>query len=141
MYTNKVIEELEVMFEEIVSLGKETDVMFSEMLIGAVERNHTIIRNNKNVVVTEDILWFEVQNLGSDCEAGKYLATIYPEFFEKTKLRQGKVSTMEQFVNTNLGINALQMSLVDIIKLVKGVCKMMIDEQAKCGCENLEKGE
>jgi hypothetical protein len=131
MYTDKVIGELEVMFEEITSLGNETDKMFSDILLGATERNHTITRNGRQVVTTEDILWFEVQNLGSDCDAGKYLSTIYPDFFAKTKERQEKVSLMEQFVNIELGINALKMSLIDIIKLIKGVCKMMIENDKK----------
>ena len=131
MYTTQTFQKLEEYFVKIDSLGAETNQLFSDYLVNSKERTHTITRNGKLVEVTEDILWYEVQNLGSQCEAYEFLKSLYPYFFAKTEEREATIVEMEKFAQAELGINALKMSLIDIIKLATGVAKKVYEEEGQ----------
>lgn len=73
--------------------------------------------------VTEKMLWDEVWNLSADSDAGRFLRKKYPEAFERSDEANKKAVELREFTLGELGIDAQQIKLSDIIKLTQALIR------------------
>jgi hypothetical protein len=109
------------LYDELEAL-KETS---SELIKSAKEN-----RNNKILVkraggaeteVTEDMLWTEVYHLGDKTEGYEALKNRYPEAFSASDEVNKKLEEIQKYTNVELGIDALQIKLSDILRIVEAL--------------------
>lgn len=125
MIKKENIAQLEVFYKEINETKAKLDSEYSNAYEGSSERKQKIIRKfdgiDKEVEAPEDKLWFEVMNLGVNCDAGKVLKNIYPNVFDAVDKHEKVVSDLNDYCLKEIGIDPLKLSLLDIIKIVDGV--------------------
>ena len=115
----KFTKQLENYDKQIHKLAEDINKLYSPIIATAKERKHKITRNGKEVEVREDALWYELRNLGLESEAGKFLYEKYKEILDLDIKHKNLVKEMEDYCIKEVGINPLQMSILDIIKLIK----------------------
>lgn len=122
MFTQEKIEKISKFYEEIEILKSALDNEYVIAFEGSDERKRdTPTRKD----VPENNLWYEVQNLGDNCEAGKLLREIYPKVFECADNYNRKVSEMNAYSLKELNIDPLKITFLDIIRIAKGVKDMV----------------
>lgn len=124
MFTQENVEKLEKFYSEISKLEDEFTTQYSLAIEGAKERKHTINRNEKDVEVTEDTLWYETNNLGANCDAGAFLKEKYPQVFELAEKQNTLTNEMHEFSLKELNINPTKIRMIDIIKIAQGVSNL-----------------
>lgn len=121
--TKKQIKELKKIYNE----KKKTEQILSEQIRVAQDRYSDkkvkFKREGKRIEVTEKILWTEVYNAGTDCQAGKILSEKYPEIFTLYEKDKKLASDLNKFTVENWSFFFNQMSLVMLIDLVKALIK------------------
>ena len=123
-YTNEKIEKLQDFYNKLEEIKTELNSEYVNAKEGASEKVHKLTRNDKEVEVSEDMLWYEVENLGSNCEAGTILQPKYPKVFELSKQYDETVHAMNAFSIKELGVDPLKVSLIDIIRIAMAVKEM-----------------
>jgi hypothetical protein len=122
MFTQEKIDTISKFYEEIETLKSILDNEYIKAFEGSDERKRdTPTRKD----VPENNLWYEVQNLGDNCEAGKLLREIYPKVFESADNYNRKVSEMNAYALKELNIDPLKITFLDIIRIAKGVKDMV----------------
>jgi hypothetical protein len=122
MFTQEKIDTIAKFYEEIETLKSILDNEYIKSFEGSDERKRdTPTRKD----VPENNLWYEVQNLGDNCEAGKLLREIYPKVFESADNYNRKVSEMNAYALKELNIDPLKITFLDIIRIAKGVKDMV----------------
>lgn len=121
-YNKENINKLSELFAEIATLKAEIDEEYTKVSANADKRKLEVVRKDgKKQEVNEDLLWFEVKNLGAQCTAGVALKAKYPRIFELTEAHNKKVSEMEAFSIKTFGIDPVKLSMVDIFRIVDGI--------------------
>jgi hypothetical protein len=125
MITRENIKKLEEFYKQINDSKATLDSEYSNAYEGSNERKQKIMRkiDGKDVEVEapEDKLWYEVINLGTNCDAGKVLKPIYPKVFEAVDIHEKAVADLNAYCIKEIGIDPLKLSLLDIIKIVDGI--------------------
>lgn len=121
MYTKENVEKLVAYFEKIKELKEPMTEAFSKAVEASKEKTFTVHRKGKDVEATGQHLWYEVQNLGADCEAGSVLKPLFPEVFDLSQKYNTTVNEMNAFCVKTFGINPEQMSIYDIFRIVIGI--------------------
>lgn len=121
MFTNENISKLENIYERIDTVKTRLSHEFSLALEASKDTEFEIERKGEKSNVTGATLWYEVQNLGADCDAGKILKPIYGEVFTQSEKYDELVKELNDFSKTELGIDPLQMTLLDIVRISKGI--------------------
>ena len=101
------IDELKLQQTELIKLAQ----------VGQQEKKHTL-RNNE---VTEEMMWYEVYNLGADCEAGKILRKEYPDVFTVVDELNSLSLELKKYLKEEIGVDSDRMTVLDIVKIVKSV--------------------
>ena len=109
------IETLQKIYDEIESLKEKESELLKQAQIGAEERKMTL----REQEVDESIGWYEVFNLGADCEAGKILTERHPEVFAASKATQEKFNELKTYAQEHFQVDPTKMSMLDVIKLIK----------------------
>lgn len=86
-------------------------------------------RDGTKQEVTEKMLWEEVWNLSADSEAGAHLRQAYPDAFEKSEAAERKVAELRAFTLAELGIDAQQLKLSDIVRIVDALVDYKLNER------------
>jgi hypothetical protein len=125
MITRENIKKLEEFYKQINDTKAVLDSEYSNAYEGSKERKQKIMRkiDGKDVEVEapEDKLWYEVTNLGVQCQAGQVLKPIYPKVFEAVEIHEKAVAELNAYCIREIGIDPLKLSLLDIIKIVDGI--------------------
>lgn len=109
------IEKLQTIYDEIESLKTQESEALKVAQEGAAEKKITL----REQEITQDLAWYEVMNLGSDCEAGTALKAIYPEVFEASTQTQAKFDELKKYAQEHFQVDPTKMSMLDVIKLIK----------------------
>lgn len=110
-------ETLEQYYIDIDALKKEQSGLLKQAQEGADSKFHS--REGKSV--SEEMLWYEVFNLGEDCLAAQTLKPIYPEVFEVSKTLNEKSLELKKYLKETLDVDSEKMTVLDIVKIVKAV--------------------
>jgi hypothetical protein len=125
MITKENIQKLEEFYKQINDSKATLDSEYSNAYEGSNERKQKIMRkiDGKDIEVEapEDKLWYEVQNLSVNCDAGLVLNKIYPKVFEAVETHEKAVAELNAYCIKEIGIDPLKLSLLDIIKIVDGI--------------------
>jgi hypothetical protein len=125
MINKENIQKLEEFYKQINDSKATLDSEYSNAYEGSNERKQKIMRKieGKDVEVEapEDKLWFEVMNLGVNCDAGKVLRVVYPKVFDAVDTHEKAVAELNAYCIKEIGIDPLKLSLLDIIKIVDGI--------------------
>ncbi len=124
MFTQEKINTLSEMYIELEKIKEDLDNAYEPVSFTAKDKEYTLVRNGKEVKETEDVLWYEVRNLGRNCEAGKILEPIYPQIFELSDLYNVKVQNISAYSMKELKLDPLKISFIDIIRIVDGITEM-----------------
>jgi len=121
--------------QELSSEHSRVSEVASEQLKTAQDRGyenkHKVVRNGKEVELTERVLWDEVFYLGAECEAGKLLQGIYPEVFKSFKIQNKLADDLNSFTYKEFGVSANKMRVADFIRLAEEMFTLLIDEKVK----------
>jgi len=123
MFNKDNIKTLENIYERIETVKERLTYEYSLALENTKDRDFDIERKGVKSTVTGATLWYEVQNLGQNCEASKILKPLYPLVFELAKEHDVLVKELEVFSNTELHINPTAITLLDIVRIVNSVIK------------------
>ena len=123
MFNKKNIKTLENIFERIETTKDRLTNEYSLALENTKDKDFHIERKGVKSTVAGNVLWYEVQNLGKDCEASKILKPIFPLVFELAEEHDLLVKELEIFSKTELYINPTALTLIDIVRIVKSVVK------------------
>jgi hypothetical protein len=125
MITKEHIAKMDTFYKDIDSVKAELDNAYVIAREGAEERKQKVMRKidgkDTEVEAPEDKLWYEVANLGEDCEAGKTLKAIYPKVFELSAKHNALVAEMTAYSLKEIGIDPMRITLMDILRIVDGV--------------------
>jgi hypothetical protein len=114
---------------------KKAEEVSSELLRTAQDRfkqvKHKLMREGKEIEVTEKILWDEVFYLGAISQAGEILGKEHPEVFEAYKAQDATVQELKAFTITELGVDFQKLSLGDYLMLTERLIKLLMDEAGK----------
>lgn len=91
------------------------------------DKKHKVMREGKEIEVTEKILWDEVFYIGPASDAGKILQKEHPEVFEAYRKQDQAANELKKFTITELGIDYTQMTLSDYLKLTEGVYDYLME--------------
>lgn len=93
------------------------------------QRTHKLVREGKEIELTEKVLWDEVFYMGPECEAGKLLQTVHPEIFEGYKKQDEAANELKKFTIVELGVDYTALSLSDYLMLTESLFNLMLDER------------
>ena len=121
------------MHELTEAVQKQKDIA-SDLLKTAQDRfgatEHKVIREGKEVMLSEKILWQEVfyHPAGVKCEAGQLLKEAHPEVFEAYD-GQGKAAMeLKKFCLAELGVDFESLTLSDYLSLSEELFSLLINE-------------
>jgi len=123
MFNEKNIKTLENIYERIETTKERLTHEYSIALENTKDNDFDIERKGVKSTVTGATLWYEVQNLGKNCEAALLLKPLYPLVFELAEEHDVLVRELETFSTTELHINPTAITLLDIVRIVKSVIK------------------
>jgi hypothetical protein len=124
----ETLNELHRLTEEVRTA---TDVASEQMRIVKdrfADKTHKLVREGKEIELTEKVLWDEVFYLGVNCEAGKLLQKEHPEVFEAYKKQDETANTLKKFCVTELGVDYTKLTLSDYLKITEGLFSLLIEE-------------
>ena len=125
-------EKLNILYKLDAEIKEITDIA-SENLRVAKDRAslnvHKLIRDGKEIEVTEKILWDEVFYLGENSEAGNILKKEHPQVFDLYKKQNEKADELRKFCITELGVDYTRMTIAEHIKIIEGMFKMLLNEK------------
>ncbi len=129
MLTREKLQKLNELTGAVDSLKE----LSSELLRTAQDRfNHRlqkIEREGKEIEVKEKVLWDEVWHLGDNCPAGRVLAGLHPEVFEKFVELDKASEELKKFCIVELGVDYTQMTLKNYLDLTKDMFELLLSEQ------------
>lgn len=132
MFTNENIKKLENIYERIDTVKVRLTHEYSLALEASKDKDFEIEREGKEKTsVKGATLWYEVSNLGADCDAGKILKPLYGEVFTQSEKYDELVKELNEFSKVTLGIDPLQMTLLDIVRISKGIIENNKNENEK----------
>ncbi len=125
-------EKLNILYKLDAEIKEITDIA-SENLRVAKDRAslnvHKLMRDGKEIEVTEKILWDEVFYLGENSEAGNILKKEHPQVFDLYKKQNEKADELRKFCITELGVDYTRMTIAEHIKIIEGMFKMLLNEK------------
>ncbi len=105
----------------------------SELLRTAQDRfkqnTHKLMREGKEITLTEKVLWDEVFYLGVASQAGEILTKVHPEVFDAYKKQDEAAAELKKFTITELGVDYTQMSLSDYLTLTESIFDLLMGER------------
>ena len=121
MFNEENIKTLENIYARIETNKERLTHEYSIALENTKDNDFDIERKGVKSTVKGATLWYEVQNLGKNCEASQILKPLYPLVFELAEEHDVLVKELETFSNTELHINPTAITLLDIVRIVKSV--------------------
>lgn len=129
MITREIIDTLKNKIKDL----EETKVKTSDMLILAKENGkdieHDIERSGKTIKLKEKTLWDEVFLMGTDCDAGKLLATKYPELFESFAKQEALAEEIKKYSVLELGFDCTKMTIANYLQITEDLVNLLLDER------------
>lgn len=129
MFTRENLNKL----HELTKAVSDAKELSSELLRTAQDRfkhrKHKLMREGKEIELTEKVLWDETFYLGTGCEAAKILTTIHPEVFEAYKAQDHAASELKKFSIVELGLDYSQLTLSDYLKATESLFELMLKER------------
>lgn len=123
MFNEENIKTLENIYEKIETVKERLTHEYSLALENTKDNDFDIERKGVKSTVKGATLWYEVQNLGKDCEASEILKPLFPLVFELAEEHDVLVKELEVFSQTELFINPTAITLLDIVRIVNSVIK------------------
>jgi hypothetical protein len=118
---------------ELTNKVQETKEMASENLKTAQDRfghrTHKMVREGKEIELTEKIMWDEVFYIGPSCESGQVLRGIHPEVFEMYKKQDQAAEELKKFAIVEMGMNMQALTLSDYLKATESLFTLMLEER------------
>jgi len=111
------IQKLEDFYTKIDELKAQQSELIKLAQVGQKEKKHTL-RGNE---VTEEMMWYEVFNLGAECESGKMLRETYPDVFTCVDELNATSLELKKYLKETLKVDSDRMTVLDIIRIVKAV--------------------
>jgi len=125
MITKEHIETIERYYKSINEFKEILDEEYIRISENSKERKHKLMRKDGDKEVEkeipEDLLWYEVKNLGWDYQAGKHLRTIYPIMYETSLDHDKAVADLSAYCLKELRIDPLKITFLDIVRIVDGI--------------------
>lgn len=123
--TPELIVKLENLYEELDALTIEASDAIN-LARENTEKPITITRNEKEIELTEGVLWDEIYSRALT-NARETLVAIYPDAFAKSELAESKRKELNDFVVSEIGFNPDKMRVSDLLKLVTGYIDYKLD--------------
>jgi hypothetical protein len=118
--------------EELTNKVTTQEELASELLRVAQDRfslaTHKLMRDNKEIELTEKVLFDEVFYLGSKCQAGEILRKAHPEVFEAFDKQEEYATELFNFSMENLGVDYKKMTLSKTIMVAEAVARLILEE-------------
>jgi hypothetical protein len=89
----------------------------------------SLVLQRQKQEVTEDLLWTEIYHIGDKSEGFEALKHRYPEAFAVSDEVNKKVEEIQSYTVAELGIDAMQLKLSDIIKIVEALVEFKLNER------------
>jgi hypothetical protein len=121
MFNDTNIKKLEGFYADIDTVKAELTEEYSIALESSKDKDFTLTRKDKEVTVKGSDLWYEVQNLGANCQAGEELKKHFPKVFELSIEYDNRVNELNTFAKKELNVDPLAMTLLDVVKIAKGI--------------------
>lgn len=129
MITRDIINKL----HELNAKLDETKELSSELLRTAQDRfkhrTHKLVREGKEIELTEKVLWEEVFYIGVKSEAGQLLAQHHPEVFEAYREQDKAAIEFKKFAAVELGFDPTRMTLSEYLKITENLFELMLAER------------
>jgi len=129
MITRNKLKELYALTDKV----NEAKEFASELVKTAQDRfnnkKHKLLRDGKEIEITEKILWDEVYYIGPASQAGQILTKEHPEVFEAFKKQEEIADELKKYCITELGVDYTAMTLSGYIKLTEQMLTMLLDEK------------
>jgi uncharacterized lipoprotein YehR (DUF1307 family) len=108
---------LEDFYTKIDKLKTEESELLKLAQVNQKDKFH-VLRGKQ---VSEEMMWYEVMNLGKDCEAAKVLREIYPDLFKVVDELHTTHEELNKYSKEVIGVDPQRMNLLDLIKVIKAV--------------------
>jgi hypothetical protein len=129
MITREKLQELHQLTHKV----QEAKEMASENLKTAQDRfnhvKHKLVREGKEIELTEKILWDEVFYIGRASQAGEILKKQHPEVFRMYEEQEKTAIQLKKFAITELGVNFEALTLSDYLKMTESLFELMLEEK------------
>lgn len=129
MFTQQKIDILSRAYDELELIKADMDNAYAPISLTSKERVYKTTRDGKEIEVAEDVLWYELRNLGVKSDAGTILSPLYPQIFELSELYNKKVEEISEYAIKELGIDPLNISFIGIIRIVNAMVDMKMNTQ------------
>jgi len=93
------------------------------------QRTHKLMREGKEIELTEKVLWDEVFYMGPTCQAGQILQTVHPEIFEGYKKQDEAANELKKFTIVELGVDYTALTLSDYLAVTESLFELMLAER------------
>jgi hypothetical protein len=117
-------------FHELSQKVKDLDEIASEGMRTVKDRfqhrTHKLIREGKEIELTEKTLWDEVFYLGEDSQAGEILKKLHPQVFENYRLMNIAAENYKKFSIVEMGVDASRMNMSDQMKMVEAMVEFKL---------------
>jgi len=126
MFSNENITKLEGFYKEMHKVSDELTIEHNKALDESNEKMYKTMRKNpegKEVEVELEgkTLWYELRNIGFESDAGRILKPQFPKVFELHEQHSKMVEDLNKWSKVELGVDPLAMTLLDVVKIAKGV--------------------
>jgi len=126
MFNDKNIEKLESFYKDLESVRNELTIEYNNAQDISNEKKYKTMRKNPEGVEVEvelegKTLWYEIRNLGFKCDGATILRVEFPKVFDLQEKHEAMVNKLNEFSKLELGVDPLAMTLLDVVKIAKGV--------------------
>lgn len=126
------IAELERLYAELAQVQLDMSECIKTAQAQHGDDDITVVRAGKEVTVKQKALWLETFHLGAEADCAKELRALYPDVFAFKDREQRMVADIEAWEAKAFGFNRTQMTLPNIIRLVRGLVDLeMRDRNVK----------
>src|SRR5688572_14311441 len=117
----KDINELYAMYDRLHALQSEVQDHVNTAKARTDNDDVTVRRDGKDITVKTKVLWTELWHLGADSSAGQDLRRLFPEVFEAKDREDALTAEIKAFELKAIGFDHRNMTLPNLIKLVRGL--------------------
>lgn len=128
MISRTLLEELHAKTKKV----NDAKELASELLRTAQDRfgtkKHKLIREGKEIELTEKILWEEVFYIGPASQAGQILKKDHPEVFDAYAKQEEFAEELRKFCILEFGVDYTALTLSDYLRLTERLIDMAMVE-------------
>lgn len=140
--TQDKVVKLYQLYEELDTLTERSSNLIKEAKHNSGNPISVTRESGETVEVAESTLWDEIRYLGDKTEGFAVLQAKYPDAFSASDAVNKQLEEIQKYTIAELGIDALQLKLSDIMRVVEGIVEYKLNERktATTGDEGDQEG-